>query len=82
MKNLGGKAILILIVCAGLVFLIYRFSSLQQEAAALHKDAMESAVTPVAITHIKRSEATDTVTLPGTIEGWFEARSMRVSKVT
>jgi RND family efflux transporter MFP subunit len=73
MKNLGGKVLLFLVVCAGLVFLVYRFSGLQQEAAALHKDAQESAVTPVALTHIKRSEATDTITLPGTVEGWFEA---------
>ncbi len=73
MKNLGGKVFLFLVVCAGLVFLVYRFSGLQQEAAALHKDAQESAVTPVALTHIKRSEATDTITLPGTVEGWFEA---------
>jgi len=73
MKNLGGKVILFLVVCAGVVFLVYRFSGLQQEAAALHKDAQESAVTPVALTHIKRSEATDTITLPGTVEGWFEA---------
>jgi len=73
MKNLGGKVLLFLVVCAGVVFLVYRFSGLQQEAAALHKDAQESAVTPVALTHIKRSEATDTITLPGTVEGWFEA---------
>jgi RND family efflux transporter MFP subunit len=73
MKNLGGKVFLFLVVCAGLVFLVYRFSGLQQEAAALHKDAQESAVTPVALTHIKRSEATDSITLPGTVEGWFEA---------
>ena len=73
MKNLGGKVLLFLVVCTGLVFLVYRFSGLQQEAAALHKDAQESAVTPVALTHFKRSEATDTITLPGTVEGWYEA---------
>lgn len=73
MKNLGGKAILFLVLIVGVGFLVYRFSSLQQEAAALHQDAMESSVTPVAITHVKRSEPTDTITLPGTVEGWFEA---------
>jgi RND family efflux transporter MFP subunit len=73
MKNLGGKALLIIIVCIGVGFLVYRFSMLQQEAAALHKDAVENAITPVAITHVKRSEPTDSITLPGTIEGWYEA---------
>jgi RND family efflux transporter MFP subunit len=73
MKNSGGKAFLFLIVCGALAFLVYRFSGLQQEAVALHKEAAENAITPVALTQIKRSEATDTVTLPGTIEGWYEA---------
>ncbi len=56
MKNLGGKVLLFLVVCTGLVFLVYRFSGLQQEAAALHKDAQESAVTPVALTHFERAQ--------------------------
>ncbi len=73
MKNLGGKAILILAVILGAAVLVYRFSSMNQEANALHQDTLESAITPVAITYSKRSEPTDTITLPGTIEGWYEA---------
>lgn len=73
MKNLGGKAILFLVLIGAVGFLVYRFSSLQQEAAALHTEALESSVTPVALTHLKRSDPTDTITLPGTVEGWFEA---------
>jgi RND family efflux transporter MFP subunit len=73
MNNLAGKALLILAVILGAAFLIYRFNEVQQEANALHKDAMENAITPVALTHIQRSPSSDTITLPGTIEGWFEA---------
>ena len=73
MNNLGGKVLLILAVILGAAFLIYRFNEVQQEANALHKDAMENAITPVALTHIQRSPSSDSITLPGTIEGWFEA---------
>jgi len=73
MNNLGGKALLILAVILGAAFLIYRFNEVQQEANALHKDAVENAITPVALTHIQRSASSDSITLPGTIEGWFEA---------
>jgi len=73
MKNLSSKIILILAVIASLVVLFYRIYEGQHEAVALQKDAVESAITPVALTSAKQSEATDTITLPGTVEGWFEA---------
>ena len=73
MKNLGSKIILILAVIASLALLFYRIYEGQHEAVALQKDAVESAITPVALTSAKQSEATDTITLPGTVEGWFEA---------
>lgn len=73
MKNLSSKIILILAVIASLVVLFYRIYEGQHEAVALQKDAVESAITPVALTYAKQSEATDTITLPGTVEGWFEA---------
>ncbi|OYT20747.1 MAG: efflux transporter periplasmic adaptor subunit [Nitrospira sp. UW-LDO-01] len=73
MKNLGSKIILILAVIASLAVLFYRIYEGQHEAVALQKDAVESAITPVALTSAKQSEATDTITLPGTVEGWFEA---------
>lgn len=73
MNNLGGKAILILVACAGLAFLVYRFAANQQDAVALQKNTSEAAITPVAITHAKTSAPTDTITLPGNIVGWNEA---------
>lgn len=68
-----NKAILILAVCVGLAFLVYRFSVDQHEATALQKDTSEAAITPVALTHAKTSAPTDTITLPGNIVGWNEA---------
>lgn len=73
MKNLGSKIILVLAVIASLAVLFYRIYEGQHEAVALQKDAVESAITPVALTAAKQSEATDSITLPGTIEGWFQA---------
>ncbi|MDX2251661.1 MAG: efflux RND transporter periplasmic adaptor subunit [Nitrospira sp.] len=73
MKTLGGKLFLLLVIITFIAILLYRMNEGQQEASALQKGAVESAIIPVAITQIKRSEATDTVTLPGTIEGWYEA---------
>lgn len=73
MNNLGGKAILIIGVIGALVFLLYRINEGQHTAAALQKDTSEAAITPVALTHIQRSASSDSITLPGTIEGWFEA---------
>ncbi|QPD06186.1 MAG: Efflux transporter periplasmic adaptor subunit [Candidatus Nitrospira kreftii] len=73
MKSLGGKIILILLVIVSLAVLWYRINEGQHEAAALQKEAGVRAITPVALTSIRLSEPTDTVTLPGTIEGWYEA---------
>ena len=68
-----NKAILILVACVGLAFLVYRFAANQHDADALQKNTSEAAITPVAITHAKTSAPTDTITLPGNIVGWNEA---------
>jgi len=73
MSKIAGKIILILGFIAFVVILYYRFNEGQHEAVALQKSAMDNAITPVALTQVKLSEPTDSITLPGTIEGWFEA---------
>lgn len=73
MTHPGRKLFLVLIIIGAIVVLFYRIYEGQHEAAALQKEAVESGITPVALTTAKRSEATDTITLPGTIEGWYEA---------
>ncbi|MBX3330698.1 MAG: efflux RND transporter periplasmic adaptor subunit [Nitrospira sp.] len=73
MNNLSKKVLLVLVVVVGLATLGYRLSENQQEAVALQTNTMQSAITPVALTSAKQSEPTDTITLPGTVEGWYEA---------
>jgi len=73
MNKLAGRIILILGFIAFVVILYYRFNEGQHEAVALQKSATANAITPVALTQIKLSEPTDSITLPGTIEGWYEA---------
>jgi len=73
MSKLGGKIILLIGFIAFVVILYYRINEGQHEAVALQKGALDNALTPVALTHVKLSEPTDTITLPGTIEGWYEA---------
>lgn len=73
MNKLGGKIILILGIIVFLVIIYYRVNEGQHEATALQKGALDNAVTPVALTNVRLSEPTATITLPGTIEGWYEA---------
>jgi len=73
MKRLGGTLFLICIIIGCIAILMYRFNEGQQEAVALQKGASERAITPVALTSVKQSEPIDSITLPGTIEGWYEA---------
>jgi len=73
MNKLGGKIIALLVIAMLFAVLFYRVKEGQQDAIALQKGTMESAVTPVALTQIQRSASSDSITLPGTIEGWFEA---------
>lgn len=73
MNKLGGKIIALLVIAMLFAVLFYRVKEGQQDAIALQKGTMESAITPVALTQIQRSASSDSITLPGTIEGWFEA---------
>ena len=68
-----GKALIILAIILGPLYLVYRFNEGQHEAKALQEITLEAATPTVAIIQAKASEPTDTITLPGNIEGWFEA---------
>lgn len=68
-----GKALIILAIILGPLYLVYRFNEGQHEAKALQETTLEAAIPTVAVIQAKASEPTDTITLPGNIEGWFEA---------
>lgn len=60
---------LVIVVMVGFVTLVCRLSETRHKAAALQTDTLKNAITSAALTAAKRSEPTDTVTLPKTIEG-------------
>jgi len=68
-----GKALIILAIILGPIYLVYRFNEGQHEAKALQETTLEAAIPTVAVIQAKASEPIDTITLPGNIEGWFEA---------
>lgn len=73
MHTLRGKSLVIFPILFCLAYFGYRFFEDQHEAKALQAHTSEAAVPTVAVIQAKTSPPTDTVTLPGNIEGWFEA---------
>lgn len=73
MNAFGGKIILFFVVISLPLYLLYRYNEGQQEAKALQDVTLEAATPAVAVIKAKSSNPTDTITLPGTIEGWYEA---------
>ncbi len=73
MKALSGKIVVTLAVVLSSLFLVYRYVEGQHEGRALEAATLETATPSVAIIQAKTSPPTDSITLPGTIEGWYEA---------
>ena len=73
MKMLRGpRTILVVVLLCGF-YLGYRTYGSRTEASAVRYGALDDAVPTVAIVSPKPLPATETVTLPGTIVGWYEA---------
>ncbi|NGZ02067.1 MAG: efflux RND transporter periplasmic adaptor subunit [Nitrospira sp. WS238] len=73
MNALSGKIVVILAVIFVPLFLVYRYVEGQHESQALEVATLEAATPSVALIQAQLSPATDSITLPGTIEGWYEA---------
>lgn len=73
MNTLRGKGLVIVVIALCLLYFGYRFSQGQNEATALQAQTSEIATPTVALIQAKTSPSTDTITLPGNIEGWYEA---------
>jgi len=73
MNTLSGKIVVILASILVLLFLVYRYVEDQHERKALAAATLEAATPSVALIQAQTSPATDSITLPGTIEGWYEA---------
>ncbi|BFU89239.1 MAG: RND transporter MFP subunit [Nitrospira sp.] len=74
MNNLRGKGVIIAAVILCPLYLGYRFYGGQLEAAALQESTLERAIPSVSITQAHPAEASDTITLPGNIQAWYEAQ--------
>jgi len=73
MNTLRGKGHVIFVILLSLLYFGYRLFEDQQNAQALQTHTSEAAVPKVAVIQAKASPPTDTITLPGNIEGWYEA---------
>ncbi|MBX3332827.1 MAG: efflux RND transporter periplasmic adaptor subunit [Nitrospira sp.] len=73
MNAWSGKIIVTFAVIFVPLFLVYRYVEGQHESQALEVATLEAATPSVALIQAQLSPATDSITLPGTIEGWYEA---------
>ena len=72
--RLGGKRVALFgIVLLLLLYLGYRIEETRRDATSLREETHRDAVHTVAVVHAKPLPATESVTLPGNIVGWYEA---------
>ncbi len=73
MKTLHGKRAVIPALVLCVLYFGYRIYESKLDAAALRDETLQAAVLTVAVTSAKPVEPTETITLPGNVEAWFEA---------
>src|SRR5579883_2611866 len=73
MTRLSRRGIVFLRILLVAVYLGYRIYENRSDAALLHEKTIENAVPTVAVVTPKPVPATETITLPGNIVGWYEA---------
>jgi len=67
------KRIVILAILVCVLYLGYRAYESKLDAASLHQQTLAGAVPTVAIVTPKIGPPTETITLPGTVQAWFQA---------
>jgi len=73
MKILSRKRIAASAILLWLLYLGYRIYDSRSDAAALHEATLKGAVPTVAVISPNPVPATKSITVPGTIAGWYEA---------
>lgn len=73
MKSLRGSRVAVLVVLLAIFYFGYRIYEGNLDAALLREKTLEDAVPTVAVLYPKPVDPTETITLPGTIQAWFEA---------
>src|SRR5207253_4923399 len=73
MKTLNGRYIAIAAILLCVLYAGYRMYESGSDAALLHQKTLEDGVPTVAVVSPKPVPATETITLPGNIVGWYQA---------
>ena len=73
MNALRGRGVVISAILICLFYFGYRIYESKGDAATLRQQTLEDAVPTVAITHAKPVAPTETITLPGNIQAWYQA---------
>ncbi len=74
MNSLGGKALVILAIVVCVVYFGYRYYEGGLNAAALREAMVDTSIHKVAVISPTRLPPTETITLPGNIQAWYEAQ--------
>jgi len=72
-KILRGRLVIISGALLCILYLGYRVYESKSDASLLRVQTLENAVPTVAVIHAKPVPPTETITLPGTVEAWFQA---------
>ena len=73
MKVLSGRGVVISAILLCVLYLGYRIYESKSDAAALREETLEDAVPTVAVVNPKPGSPTETITLPGNVQAWFQA---------
>lgn len=73
MAKIRGRLVVISAILLCVLYVGFRIYESRSEAALLREKTLEDAVPTVAVVNPKPVPATETITLPGNIVGWYEA---------
>ena len=73
MSRMRGKGLLLPLIVVCVLYIGYRLYESKSDAALLREQTLENAVPTVAVVSPKAVPATETITLPGNVVGWYEA---------
>jgi RND family efflux transporter MFP subunit len=73
MSRMHRKGLLLPLIVVCVLYIGYRLYEAKSDAALLREQTLENAVPTVAVVSPKPVPATETITLPGNVVGWYEA---------
>lgn len=73
LNSRSGHRVTLFIVLLGMLYFGYRIYAGNLDAALLRETTLEDAVPTVAIINPKPADPSETITLPGNIQAWFQA---------